>query len=534
MRLAVTSIPDKSTLGRVPLRGNVQPVPEALRFETMFATRQEETDFVSACLLEYDEEQNARRLADQMEKDLDRDIEVVHVGPQEGKQTKFASCTADICIYGGAAGGGKSFSLLLEDLPHVHLQEFASVTFRRTYKQIRLPGGLWDKSCALYRKLGAKPIVSNHEHLWPSGARSTFSHLEHESDIYDWQGGQIALMKFDELTHFTETQFWYLTSRLRSTCGIKPYIRCTTNPEPNSWVARLIDWWIGNDGYPIELRDGVVRWFCRLGNDLLWGDSREEVMALKPETTRDDEWEPTSLAFISANLDDNPELTNADPKYRSVLAALPLYERELLLKGNWKIRPGKGMRFKRDWFEIVDKVPDLTGFKRYWDRAGTEVGPLNKDPDWTAGVKGGFGNDQCIYITDVERFRKTAGAVQNRIGEIAKADGCIQEECQLWLEQDPAQAGKYERFGMSIGLERYMPRFVAPSGNRYVRSGPASVAAENKRIKLVRGPWNEFFLSELENFVDERVVDLPPGYHDDCVTAFVGLYERMMVQEDLK
>ncbi len=453
----------------------------------------------------------------------------ITIAPQVGKQSMFAACVADICIYGGAAGGGKSYGLILEDLPHIHLPDFSSVTFRRTFKQIRLPGGLWDKATGLYRQLGAKINSSNHECVWPSGARSTFSHLEHETDMYDWQGGQIALIKFDELTHFTQSQFWYLTSRNRSTCGIKPYVRASTNPEPGSWVALLLDWWIGEDGFAIEERCGKIRWFCRHGDDIIWDDSYDNLISRKPEDVRSDEWLPCSLTFISATLDDNPALTVSDPKYRATLAALPLFERQVLLFGNWKVRPGKGMRFRREWFQIVDQLPDLRDLKRYWDRAGTEPGPQNRDPDWTAGVKGGMGPGDIIYVTDVRCFQKTAALVEGEIEKTAELDYSHVGDCELWLEKDPAQAGQVEMHHLATGLERFSPRFHAVHQNRYTRSGPSSSAAENGRIKLLRGPWNERFLNELDSFVDERVVDLPPGYHDDVTTAFIGLYERLML-----
>jgi predicted phage terminase large subunit-like protein len=517
--------PKRNTLGLPPKAPS--RVSKSVRLEAMLQRRTER----STPTVLMDEEVYARQ--GKLREMLDVEQEVIHIGPQPGPQSKFASCTADICVYGGAAGGGKSYGLLLEDLPHIHLEEFSSVTFRRTYKQINLPGGLWEKARGLYKQLGATPVKSEYEFRWPSGARSTFHHLEHEENIFDWQGGQIALMKFDELTHFTSRMFWYLTSRLRSTAGIKPYIRCTTNPEPGSWVINeLIGWWIGEDGFPIPERDGVLRFFCRQGETIVWGDSAEELLAMKPDDVRADEWLPRSVTFIASKLDDNPALTQVDPLYRASLAAMPLYERELLLKGNWKVKPGKGMRFRRQWFQIVDTLPELGDLKAYYDRAATEPSPQSPDPDYTAKVKGGRGPGGILYVTDVKWCRKTAAGVERFIMDEAKADRCHIEICELWLEQDPAQAGKVERHHLAGNLEAYMPRFCAPNGNRYVRSGPASTAAENGYIKLLRAPWNERFLTEVESFVDERVMDLPAGYHDDITTAFVGWYERMMFSKE--
>jgi hypothetical protein len=77
--------------------------------------------------------------------------------------------------------------------------------------------------------------------------------------VYDWQGAQIPLICFDELTHFRAHQFFYMVSRNRSTCGVRPYIRATCNPDADSWVANFLAWWIDPEtGFPIPERAG----FC--------------------------------------------------------------------------------------------------------------------------------------------------------------------------------------------------------------------------------------------------------------------------------
>ncbi len=84
---------------------------------------------------------------------------------------------------------------------------------------------------------------------FPWGSQVVFRHLQRESDIYSWQGTQVPLLLFDELTHFTARQFWYMLSRNRNphNNGIRPYVRATCNPDPDSFVADLIDWYIDND-----------------------------------------------------------------------------------------------------------------------------------------------------------------------------------------------------------------------------------------------------------------------------------------------
>jgi Terminase large subunit, T4likevirus-type, N-terminal len=260
------------------------------------------------------------------------------IGPQPGPQTEFLSTQADIAVYGGSAGGGKSYALLLEPLRHITNPNFGAVYFRRTSVQVRNEGGLWDESIKLYPFAGGKP--REHDLWWrfPSGASVSFAHLEHEKNVYDWQGSQIPLICFDEITHFTESQFWYLISRNRSTCGVKPYVRCTCNPDADSWVAQLVEWYINPDtGYAIPERSGVLRWFIRLGEKIIWADSPEELSGytnpMDGETIP-----PKSFTFIRSKLTDNQALMNADPGYLANLLALPLVERERLLNGNWKIR----------------------------------------------------------------------------------------------------------------------------------------------------------------------------------------------------
>jgi hypothetical protein len=85
-----------------------------------------------------------------------------------------------------------------------------------------------------------------------------FAGIELEKDLENFKGSQVPLIIFDELTGFSERMFWYLLSRNRSSTGVKPYLRMTCNPVSDGWVRKLVDWWIDDDGYPIEERCGVV------------------------------------------------------------------------------------------------------------------------------------------------------------------------------------------------------------------------------------------------------------------------------------
>lgn len=430
------------------------------------------------------------------------------IRPQPGPQEAFLASPADIVIYGGAAFGGKTFALLLEATRHSENPAFGAVIFRRTTKQVRTEGGLWDTSEELFAPMGASPNLSSLAWTFPSGARVTFAHLEHEKNKFDWQGAQVAMIGFDELTHFTEGQFWYMLSRNRSSSGVAPYIRATTNPDPDSFVAELIAWWIDQEtGYAIPERSGVVRWFVRYRNELIWADSAEELKEQYPQL------EPKSLTFIASSYRDNKIGMERDPKYIANLDALTNVEREQLKNGNWKIRAAAGDYFKAEWFEIIERAPEGCRWVRYWDRAATEPSSQNPDPDWSAGVKLGKDREGNYIVAHVARDRKRPAGVRKLIKGQARADGV---PCTVVLEQDPAQAGKVEIDLYVRELAGFEVRTVKPESDKETRARPASSAAENGLVKIVRGAWNKAFLDELENF--------PKGKHDDQVDGLSGAF----------
>jgi hypothetical protein len=135
-------------------------------------------------------------------------------------------------LYGGAAGCGKTLGLILEPLRYVRrVINFTAVFFQRTTPQITNPGGLWDESPNFYPRLSGTPHLGAREWRWRRGGKIKFAHLQFDNTVYDWQGAQITLIGSDELTHFTAHQFFYMVSRNRSTCGVRPYTRATCNPR---------------------------------------------------------------------------------------------------------------------------------------------------------------------------------------------------------------------------------------------------------------------------------------------------------------
>lgn len=435
------------------------------------------------------------------------------ISPQPGPQTEFLKSNADVVFYGGAAGGGKTYALLLNPLYHISNPKFGAVTFRRTTRQIRSEGGLWDIAEELYTSIGAKSNQQDLHCTWPNSARHTFAHMEHEKNRLDWQGSQIPLIQFDELTHFTWKQFTYMLSRNRSVSGIKGQIRATLNPDPDHWVRGFIDWYIGADGYAIEERSGVIRWFIMDGDNIVWADEPETLIESHPRSI------PKSFTFIRSSLEDNKILMDADPGYLANLHALPRVDRERLLGGNWNIRASAGMYFSRGDFEIVDVAPTCIKWVRAWDLAGTRKKRGSDDPDWTVGLKMGKTSDGRFVIAHVERFRESPGTVDRRMKNTAAADGT---DVTVRLAQDPGQAGKSQVRAQTQMLAGYHVKSKPVTGDKLTRAKPLSSQVEAGNVLLVRGAWNEAYLTEMENFTgtDE-------DGHDDQVDASSDAFDEL-------
>lgn len=429
------------------------------------------------------------------------------IKPHPGPQENFLSTPADVAIYGGAAGGGKSWALLAEPLRNINVPGFSAVIFRHTSTQVRNAGSLWDESTKIYALVGGQPREYLLEWSWPSGAKVKFAHMEHETTKLDWQGSQIALICWDELTHFSESQFWYLLSRNRSTCGVRPYVRATTNPDADSWVANLIAWWIDQEtGLPIPERSGVLRWFVRISNELVWSDNPNELKGRFPDN------EPKSITFISSRLEDNPTLMRIDPGYRANLMALPFVEQQRLLGGNWKVRLEAGMFFRIGQIEIVPVEPAGLKFSRGWDLAATRGAG-----DWTVGAKIGKDANGIFYICDIIRGQWEANERDSRILQASTMDG---KQCSIRLPQDPGAAGKSESQRLIKMLSGLNVKSLPVSGDKETRASGFASQVNGGNVKLVAADWNRGLLDRLDAFPTK-------GIPDDEIDALADAFNEL-------
>jgi len=231
--------------------------------------------------------------------------EAVVFHPNDGPQTEFLAAGEKDVLYGGAAGGGKSYAMLVDPLRYAHKKAHRALILRRSMPELR---ELIDKSRELYPKAFPGCKFREVEKLWnfPSGAKIEFGFLEKDADVYRYQGQAYSWIGFDEITHLpTEFGWNYLASRLRTTDpDIETYLRCTANPGGVGahWVKKRY----------VESADPNKSF---VGKDGL------------------------SRKFIPAKLDDNPYLAQ-DGRYEQMLKALPPIQRRQLLEGNWDVAEG--------------------------------------------------------------------------------------------------------------------------------------------------------------------------------------------------
>ena len=197
---------------------------------------------------------------------------------------------------------------MLDPLRYKNIRGFNCTIFRKNANQITQQGGLWDESMELYSQVkGAVPRITERQWVFRDKdgnvcSKVGFKHIERDSEVFSYQGGQICALFWDELTHFSEYTFFYMLSRNRSSCGVRPYVRATCNPDPDSWLRKFIDWWIGEDGYPIPERSGVIRWMVRIQDVIYWGDTKEELWERFNLEKPEDKEKVKSVTFISALL----------------------------------------------------------------------------------------------------------------------------------------------------------------------------------------------------------------------------------------
>lgn len=365
-------------------------------------------------------------------------------------------------LFGGAAGGAKSWALLAAALLHVDVPGYHALLLRRSYADLILPGALMDVAGEWLAGTDATPVAGGRSWEFPSGATITFSYLGSEGHKYRYQSAAFSFVGFDELSQFTSSQYRYLFSRVRQPLAgpladVPLRVRAATNPGA-VWVKkRFID----------------------------------------PHSV------PTRV-FIQSLMEDNPHLDRV--AYREMLAELDPVERRQLEHGDWDVRAA-GNFFKATTFryvprEVLDsRIPVLR--VRAWDLAATEDAG-----DWAAGVLVAFDKrDGRWRVEDVVRVQEGPDDLERTLQATAARDGRM---VPIGIEQEPGSAGKLAMRDIRRRiLAGHTVRPLQPTGSKSERARLAASLIANGDMDLVEGPWNAAFADELVGF--------PTGEHDDQV-----------------
>ena len=451
---------------------------------------------------------------------------VIEVRPQP-KQALFLSNSADICIYGGARGGGKTTGMLMEASRHSRNKKFGVVWFRRSMPEIIREGGVWDEAHKLWSWC-AKFNENEHTLRFYNGARITFAQIQYDQSTSEWLGAQIGLLCFDQLETFSEKQFFDLLAANRSMSGVRPYVRATCNPEPG-WLCDFapektgfLSYWISEDGYADLSKIGKIRYFVRRDGQLFWADTAQELIDKYPGE------QPKSVSFIVSTVFDNQILLQQNPEYLASLMAQDHVTRERWLGdakrgGNWKIREKSGNVFDRNWFKVIypkDLPNEPYQEVRFWDLAATEKKIGKRDPDHTSGTKMRYYKGKNLFvIMDVVDAQIEPAATDELMWGTACGDGFL---CRVRWEREGGASGVRDGYNIVTKLHGFDAEGIPSQGDKIQRAKPLATQAKAGNVVLLYGEWNESFKNQLHSF--------PEGRHDDeCDSAsscFNCLMER--------
>ena len=445
------------------------------------------------------------------------------IAPRSRKQEMFISDLKDVnvVVFGGGAGCGKSFLGAMDLLKGTEDPKFRGLVVRRLTPQINGPGGIFETVYNLHNTVYPGTHKKNRLRVdrrdgiirYPSGATITFKHCQYEDDKHNFQGWQLTAALLDEVQQLTKGQVIYIMSRLRSDAEAKSKIRMTCNPAGKGhWLTNWLEWYLLPSGLPDPDRCGVIRYFTMQDNEMVWGDSPEEVKEKVPGCF------PLSFAFVSAVVYDNPVLMERQPEYVAWLEGQDRETKEALLYGNWYVTKQSEGYFKRKWTPIVDDPPFTGRRVRGFDLAGSIVDEVNKDPDWTATVLMSKNREGNYCIEHAHRLRERFHTVEEYIMRLSDEDP---DDIIYVLPVDAGAAGKAYAAGLQKKLAekgRTCKLYPHTTKSKLVRFRPLASVAEGGFVSVVSAEWNDWFFDELEQFLGDG------KQHDDALDAAVTAF----------
>lgn len=465
------------------------------------------------------------------------------IKPQPGPQMQAYLSKAKIVCYGGSAGSGKSFFDAMRAAKYVHVPNYNAIVFRRTFPMLEGGGSILEEMQGYYPDLGGR--FNRNRFTWEFGnnAKIELKHLQHDKDAQAHKSKAYCTIIFDEATEFEGSQFFFMLSRLRSTVQVPKQFYLTTNPDPDSFIRPLIDWWIGEDGYPIRERSGVVRYWVRIRDEIVWASTPDELL----KYVDNDPHSIMSFTFIPSLITDNPALMSKDPGYLANLRNMGQVDRDRYLRGNWDVKLSAGDFFVRSAFKVwgatelqrallsQDGRPgEIAQSIRFWDLASTPVlgdlvpglqraegfkarDPSVDNPDWSASVKLDRVRNGRVIVSDVTFHRDTPGAIHALQERTAIQDG---PRTTIGIFADPGQAGEDQAERVARALRKHAPVEIFDTMKKEWHAREASKAAFRGELYYLEGPWNNQFFNQLEQFP-------APSAKDDAVMALSGAYRYL-------
>jgi predicted phage terminase large subunit-like protein len=411
------------------------------------------------------------------------------------RQAQFLSYDGREALYGGAAGGGKSFAMLMAALQYADVPGYHALILRRTHKQLSKAESILSVS---KEWLTGKAAWNGESHTWtfPVGSTLEFGHMEHEDSKYNYQGAAYRFVGYDELTQFTETMYTYLFSRQRREADsvIPLRMRAASNP--------------GGVGH-----EWVKKRFVAPG--------------------------PRSSAgrFYPARIADNPNIDQAS--YLASLQELDPITRAQLVAGDWDAF--EGGRFRREWFRryapLGERVVGLGHTPDAWQMGSRSV--LSRDcayfvcvdpaareadaNDYTAILAGAVTPARQLLVLEVVRNRLALDAIVPEVAEV----------CQRWhpgwvgLEANGFQMGLVLEARRHAGIKAVVVELEHQGRDKLIRATPAILLAEQGGLWLPEwAPWLDDFEAELRQFTGDDKRDP----FDDQVDALA--YAVLMMHQN--
>lgn len=386
-------------------------------------------------------------------------------------------------FFGGAAGPGKSWGLLMAALQYVDVPGYHALLLRPTLGEFEQAGGLIEHSHDWLDTTDAFWNGTRRTWTFPSGATVRFGYLDNEGDLRQYKGPSYSFCGFDELTSFTERLYRGMFRILRQAVGTL-------------------------EGVPLRMRSASNP--GDIGHH--WVKARFITKATREE----------GAIFVPAWIRDNPHMDyNA---YLQSLSHMDPIDRQRLIDGDWDVTE-EGGKFKRENFKIVEKdeIEKPVAAVRYWDLAGSEPNAAYPDPDYTVGLALERAASGVFTVRHIVRGRWESGTVEKNVKQTAVEDG---RGMHVYVEKDPGQAGKAQlRHYKASVLAGYpvhegMTKIDGKSASKEVRSRPVAAAVANELVQVYADCPN------LREFLDEVSI-FPNGQHDDIVDAFSGAHNAL-------